>query len=241
VLDDPAESLPVKSVVMDQSILVDAVAKHMDLLEKISIWALFLSLAIGWAGLQKKDITALGLTFARKEAFAGVVAVYLFANMIIIVLFLRLGDLFRLIDDKTFSQALTRLATHTWIMNPFGYFGGNGLTRTYSCEGFGLLIVLWWLCHASLSTLIDGKPAKVHLLLIGIFLALGLSAMLSVQRVGWIVLSRAPHVLPKDIADSISSTLAERSLATYLGIGLGALLFGATHVLQRRLRPRVAR
>lgn len=222
---------------MDPSILVDAVAKHMDLLEKISIWALLLSLAIGWAGLQKKDITALGLTFARKEAFAGAVAVYLFANMIIIVLFLRLGDLFRLIDDRTFAQAVTRLTTHTWIMNPYGYFGGNYLTRTYSCEGFGLLIVLWWICHASLATLIDGRPTRVHRILIGVFLALGLSAMLAVQRVGWIVLSRAPQLLPKSMTDSISSTLVERSVATYLAIGIGVLLFQATRILQRRWRP----
>ena len=121
-----------KIYLMDQSILVDAISKHMDLLEKISIWAFLLSLAIGWAGLQRKDITALGLTFARREAFAGAVAVYLFANMIIIVLFLRLGDLLRLADDKTFAQAFTRLATHTWIMNPFGYFGAGSLSRTYS-------------------------------------------------------------------------------------------------------------
>ena len=218
---------------MDQSIIVDAVSKHMDLLEKISVWALLLSLAIGWAGLQKKDITALGMTFARREAFAGAVAVYLFVNMIIIVLFLRLGDLFRLTDDKTFVQVFTRLATHTWIMNPFGYFGGDGLARTYSCEGFGLLIVLWWLCHASLTTLIDGRPTKRHTILIGVFLVLGLAAMFSVQRVGWIVLQRGSQLLPKDIFNSISLTLVERSISTYLGIGIGALLFRVTQRLRR--------
>ncbi len=221
---------------MDQSILVDAIGKHMDLLETISIWAFFLSLAIGWAGLQKKDITALGLTFGRREAFAGAVAVYLFANMIIIVLFLRLGDLLRLAEDKTFAQAFTRLATHTWIMNPFGYFGGDRLSRTYSCEGFGLLIVLWWLCHTSLATLIEGKPTKRHTVLIGTFLVLGLAAMFAVQRVGWIVLDRGSTLLPKNMFDSISSTLVERSIATYLGIGIGALLFRIGRLAQNRWR-----
>jgi hypothetical protein len=219
---------------MDQSILVDAIGKHLDLLEKISVWALLLSLAIGWAGLQKKDIAALGMTFARREAFAAAAAVYLFANMIIIVLFLRLGDLLLLVDAGTLPQAITKLSTHTWIMNPYSYFGGYAFSRTYSCEGFGLLIVLWWLCHASLGTLIDGSQTKKHTLLIGAFLLLGLAAMFAVQRVGWIVLHRGAKVLPTDLFDSISSTFPERTIETFLGIGIGGFLFGVVRVLQRR-------
>jgi hypothetical protein len=217
---------------MDQSLIVDAIGKHMDLLEKVSIWVFILSLAIGWAGLQKQNINALGITFARREAFAAAGAVYLFANTLMIVLFLRVGDLLRLADEKTFPQAFTRLTTHTWIMNPYAYFGSVGVPRTYSCEGFGLLIVLWWFGNASLSTLIDGARQRRHAILISAFLVLGFAGMLSIVRVFTIILERGSTSLPNDLCASFSSTLRLRSLSGLLGVGAGVLLFRAVSRLR---------
>ncbi len=110
-------------------------------------------------------------------------------------------------------------------MNPFAYFGGYGVTRLYNCEGFGLLIVMWWLCHASLTTLVDGSLLRQHKTLIAVFLGVGLVAMLSVERVYDIILERGSRTLPKNLFESISSTAVERRFAIFLGIAAGALLF----------------
>lgn len=219
---------------MDQAILIDSIGKHLDLLEKLSTWALFVSLAIGWAGLQKKDISALGMTFSRKEAFAAASALYLFANMVIVILFLRLSDLLMLIDDKGFAQAVTKLTSHTWIMNPYAYFGSTPSARSYSCEGFGILIVLWWICHASLSTLADGPQDRKQRILVGSFLLIGLGALYSVNRVFWIVLQRGRNLLPLQVFTSMRSTIPERGFAMFLGIGLGYFVFFVARLLQRR-------
>lgn len=219
---------------MDQAALIDAIGKHLDLLEKLTTWALFVSLATAWAGLQKKDISALGMTFARREAFAAASALYLFANLIIVILFLRVGDLLEMVDDKGFARAITKLGTHTWIMNPYSYFGLTLSSRSYSCEGFGVLIVLWWFCHASLYTLAEGKWTYRHFILIGTFLVIGLGAMASINRVSWIVLDKGQHALPQQLFADIASTSIERSLAAFLGIGLGAFAFFIVQLLQRR-------
>jgi hypothetical protein len=219
---------------MDQMILIDAIGKHLDLLEKLTTWALLVSLAIGWAGLQKKDISALGMMFSRKEAFAAASAIYLFANMIIVILFLRLGDLLMMIDDNHFTQAVTKLSSHTWIMNPYAYFGSTASALSYSCEGFGILIVLWWACHASLSTLADGLQTRRQKILVGGFLLIGLGAMLSVNRVFGIVLDRGRSALPPQVYAAMMSTITERTSAAFLGAGIGALLFFVTLLLRRR-------
>jgi hypothetical protein len=219
---------------MDQTILIDAIGKHLDLLEKLTTWALLVSLAIGWAGLQKKDISALGMTFSRKEAFAAASALYLFANMIIVILFLRLGDLLLMIDDKGFAQAVTKLSSHTWIMNPYAYFGSTASARSYSYEGLGILIVLWWVCHASLSTLADGSQTRRQTILVGGFLLIGLGAMQSANRVFGIVLDRGSSILPPQVSAAMMSTIPERTVATFLGIGIGGLLFFIVRLLQRR-------
>ncbi len=213
---------------MDQLMIVDAIGKHMDLLEKISIWALFLGLAIGWAGLQKKDITVLGITFARREAFRAAAAVYLFAEMILVILFLRIGDLLYLADEAMFPQAFTKLTTHTWILNPYSYFGSGGWSRTYNCEGIGLLIALWWLSHASLSTLIvDGVRKRGDVILIRAFLALGIAGLFFIARVFWIVQTRGATFLPANLYEPFSATIIYRSLAALLAIGIGVLLYRA--------------
>jgi hypothetical protein len=218
---------------MDPISLVEAIGKHLDVLEKISLWAFLLSLAVGWAGLQGEEITALGMKFKRREAFFAAAFVYMFANVITIILFLRLGDLLLLLgaDDRMFSQALTKLATHTWLMNPFAYFGGDGSSRLYEDEGAGLLIALWCFCSASLTTLIEGRRNIGHKILIGAFLLAGVSAVGAAGRIGWIVCRhRSDSLLRK----SIASTIGGRIGGMLLGVIFGGLLLYCAPLFKRR-------
>ncbi len=211
---------------MDHTVIVAAIGKHLDSLEKITSWALLVSLAVALAGLQGNDnIPIAGITFARKWAFNGTVGIYLFANLAITMLFLRIGELLLLVQGDKFGDAFATVATHSWIMNPYAYFGSGAVARSHSCEGYAMLIVLWWLCHSSLSTLIEGRPHINHKVLVVLFLGLGLVAMWSVQRVYFIVLERGAATLPSSLYEAVLNTSVERTIATFLGVGMGGLVY----------------
>jgi hypothetical protein len=101
----------------------------------------------------------------------------------------------------------------------------------------GLLIVVWWLCHASLSTLMDDKKHRLFRVLNSIFLVIGVMAIVAIHRVGWIALAQV-RATDTIFAEGIGRTLPERIIASLLGIVVGALIFGTVSVLhKRRLAP----
>lgn len=219
---------------MDQKIIIDNIAKHLDSLESLVNAIIILSVAIAWAGIQRsQQIEVFGTTFNRRHAFFVVAALYLIANMSILILFLRLGDLVRILDKNYIVKGITQISTHKWILNPFAYFGKSTITQAYSSEGFGLLIVVWWLCNASLSSLMDDKKHKVANILIGLFLVIGLCSMFAVQRVFSIVLAS----LQKDHTELytlVHQTMNERSVGSIIGIVVGGLIFAAVNILQNK-------
>src|SRR6185437_8282353 len=176
---------------MDQATLIEALGKYMDVLEKVSYSTLFLTLGIGWAGLQGKDINALGMSFNRRQAFVAATVVYIFVDFLILVLFLRLGDLLTQVDAGQFNLAAAELATHTWCMNPFAFFGDDAWSALFNVAGFGLLIFLWWLCNASLMTLAGDRYTAARIGLWVLFFALGLSTVRAIIRVVQILLARS--------------------------------------------------
>jgi uncharacterized membrane protein len=220
---------------MDQDILLKALEKHLDFLATIFNWAIALSIAVAWAGIQRRqEIEAWKLKFSRKHAFYAVCALFLVANLAVTILFLRIGDLLWLLDDKNFMKGFTVLTTHPWVLNPFEYFGDSFIARLHSCEGYGLLIVTWWLCYSALSTLVDGWSRKVGVLLL-VFLLIGFTSMLAVQRVYNIVFIRTA-TLGQGYKTILTSTLIERVIATLLGIVVGILTFAASRRLLERFR-----
>jgi hypothetical protein len=209
---------------MNQDTIVEALGKHLDALQTILNSIILLAVATAWAGISRQqEIEALGMKFRRRHAFFAASGLYLIANMAVLILFLRIGDLFALLDSTHLVTGLSTLATHTWILNPFGYFGPSALARLHSGEGFGLLIVTWWLCNASLYTLGDKKQPFTARVLLGTFLGIGLLSMLAVQRDYAIIVS---HV-GRDplLAAQLTSTITERTVGTFLGIAIGGLSF----------------
>jgi hypothetical protein len=90
------------------------------------------------------------------------------------------------------------------------------------------------MCHASLATLMDRTKTVKHQILVGAFLILGLSAIFAVTRVFFIILHKGATVLASDIQKSFASAAIERTIATFLGIAIGAFLLFVTDKLQRR-------
>lgn len=95
---------------MDQEILILSLTKHIDSLEIIFNWAVVLSIAIAWAGIQRhQQIEALTLKFDRSHAFYAISGLYLTANIAVLILLLRLADLLALLDDNHFLKGLSIL------------------------------------------------------------------------------------------------------------------------------------
>jgi len=223
---------------MNQAALVEALKSQLDLAEHLFNWALIFSAAVAWAGLQRQPyIEAFHVKVDRRDAFVAIAVLYLFATTVAIVLFLRIGDLFTLVDCDHFGQAVTIVATHQWILNPFSYFGPSSVARSYSAEGNGLLIAVWWLCNSSLYTLIDVKQSRRAKVLLVIFVMVGVVAVFSLRRAYFIILRQAETLAPT-LSDQLAATVPERRLALFLGIAAGALIFIATNRLQQRWHRR---
>ncbi|MDT7542228.1 MAG: hypothetical protein QOE33_2132 [Acidobacteriota bacterium] len=220
---------------MDQEILIQSLGQHIDYLQSIFNWLIILSVVTAWAGIQRREeVEVLGLKIARRYAVYVICALYLIVNMIVLIIFLRLGNLISLIDDKNFLKGLSILVTHTWILNPFSYFGNSRLARFYSCEGLGLLIVVWWLANASLSTLRDDKINNYALLLSTVFLLLGLVSMGAIFNVYQIIQKRLEYINP-DLSQAFSSVFSQELWASFLGVLVGLLAFVVANKLQKRL------
>lgn len=219
---------------MDQDVIVEAVGKHLDTIETYVNAIVILAVAAAWAGIRRsREIEAFGTKFDRRDAFWALAVLYLVGNMAILILFLRVGDLVVLLDPPHVVKGITTLATHSWVLNPFSYFGASGVARFHSAEGYGLLIATWWLCNASLSTLMDDKRNRAAQLLLGVFLAIGLGSMLAMNRVYFVVLDSLRASAPALYA-AASNTVVERGVGSALGIVVGGLIFVAANKLQVR-------
>lgn len=219
---------------MDQDVIVEAVGKHLDTIEAYVNMIAVLAVAAAWAGVQRsREIEVLGTKFDRRHAFWAVAVLYLIANMTLLILFLRVGDLLVLLDASHVVKGTTALATHSWVLNPFSFFGTSSVARFHSAEGYGLLIAMWWLCNASLSTLMDDKRNRAARLALGLFLAIGLGSMLAMNRVYGIVLEGLRTTAPT-LYTAALSTSVERSVGNGLGIVVGGLIFVAANRLQVR-------
>lgn len=99
-----------------ERIIIDSILNHFNLLESSINTVLVLSLAILWAGIQRKQyIEIFGNTFNRRHAFFIVSIFYLFVNVSVLVVFLRLGDLISLLEGKqSLINGITQFSTHRW-------------------------------------------------------------------------------------------------------------------------------
>ena len=223
---------------MNQDVIIEAIGKHLDTIETYVSAIVLLAVAAAWAGVRRsREIEVFGTEFDRRHAFWALAALYLVANMTTLIIFLRVGDLILLLDPPHVVKGVTKLATHSWVLNPFSYFGGSAISKFHSSEGYGLLIATWWLCNASLSTLMDDKRNQVANLLLGLFLAIGLGSMFAINRVYGIVLGSLRASAP-GLYDAARSTVVDRMVGNGLGIVVGGLIFFAANRLQDRLISR---
>jgi len=194
---------------MDQKELADSLGKQMDTVADTVYWALLLAVVFLWAGLTEQPlIKALGLEIKRSQALYVACAFYLFANLFILIQFLRIGDLVRSIERTNLQTALTKLVTHKWIANPFAFYGTLPSSMLHGSCGFGLLVVVWWIGNTSLYALADTISSLSAILLQGLFLAIGLGSILAIRRVYSIIVERVdPPAAPQSSESFIDRTV----------------------------------
>jgi hypothetical protein len=220
---------------LNQEVLVDAIGEHLGSLESYVNAIVLLAVASAWAGIRRsRQIEAFGTKIDRRYAFWVLAPLYLLGNATLLILLLRVGDLLQQLDGAHLIEGFSKLATHPWILNPFSFYGPSPTARFYSGEGHGLLIVVWWLCNASLYTLMDNKRSWIARVLIGVFLALGLGSMVAIQRVSTLLLVRL-SVEDLDLYEAVLRTDFERTLGAAVGIVVGLLAFLGATLLQSRL------
>lgn len=167
---------------LNQELLVEAIKDQLDATEKLVMWVVFLIIVIIWNSRKRvTDIEVLQLKLTRKDAITVLAWIYAFSSLGVVVFLLRIHELLRFTTGKNFNDAMVILFTHSWLLNPFAYFGGDILARIVSACGFALWIVIWQACMHSLIELrdeiSDEEAGKLNLPL-GIFItASGLTAL----------------------------------------------------------------
>lgn len=221
---------------MDNETLVSALGGQLDVLESYVTWAIVVSLAIAWAGIQNaQEIELLNVKFNRRTAFYAAAVAYLVGNCLILILLLRIGDLMRLLPREAVVEGFSTLSTHSWVLNPFSYFGPAMSSQLHATGGYGLLIVTWWLCNTALFTLSDYERKRGARVLGVLFLLFGLTSMFAIHRV--ITIARVQlRVVAPDLESAFAATEMQRWAGAFLGILIGILLFTAAERLHRTVR-----
>lgn len=216
---------------MHQKVLVESLGAQLDLAQSIVNWAILFAAAVAWAGLQKtREIEAFHVKVDRRDAFVVVAVLYLIATMTVSILFFRIGNLVGLLDKEHFSEGVSVILAHEWILNPLSYFGTSTVGRLTSGEGLGLLVVVWWLCNASLYTLTDEKNSRRGRVLLAIFLAVGTLAIGAIYRVHFTMRVQAVQFGDK-IGNALQDTFSDRVLSFFVGSIAGVALFTAVNLL----------
>jgi hypothetical protein len=121
-----------------------------------------------------------------------------------------MGDLLTLLDDPHFVTGVERVMIHPSLFNPFAFFGPGMMLELYSGIGLPLLVVCWWGCYISISTLLN--LARTRSVLETALLVVGGLSMLAIHRFRAAMLGRlqklsSPYVKQLKSPNRVSSLL----------------------------------
>jgi hypothetical protein len=209
---------------LDQDQILDAIDKHLDNFNDIVKWTLFLALIFWWAGIQRQDsIHALDITVSRRQGLFVAIAAFFLANVLALNRIARIGELLLAIAPATVDRAITRLALNSSIHNPFAFFGDSRFVRWHSSGGFGFLILIWWVCNSTIYALADDIKSPAALFLQGLFLVIGLSALVTINKVIGLISQRLREV-DSALYPSFEAMRLPRAVGCFLGIVGGFLI-----------------
>jgi hypothetical protein len=224
----------------NQEVIVESLGTHLSALEKILAWTLLVAIPVAWAGIRREEVIKAGfLEIQRKYAFYAVATLFLVVNVALLLLFLRVAGLLALLEGgEELKKGLSKVAQHPWPFNPFSYYGGGAVARVQGCAGLGLLVVAWWIAFSALATLREAVSDREFVAWAVVFLGAGGASLGAVCRCYFVMLDRLAAV-SADAHAAVFATIAERCVASVLGIAAGLFLFLMTLRLLRAM-PRAA-
>ncbi|MEE9338111.1 MAG: hypothetical protein V3U87_08530 [Methylococcaceae bacterium] len=158
----------------DQDLIIDSLGKHMDQIQKTKRWVLANVLILIWSFFDKSEYVKLFSFDTPKENiiyFAH--AFFFFANVSLIIWFIRIGKLVLLLEDReNFIKGLSKLSTHTLIFNPFAFLGSKNYSKIWVKINICVLAIL--MCFLCILADFTGGEKPYLLLLSGIVMFLGL-------------------------------------------------------------------
>jgi len=142
---------------LNQELIAKAIEGQLDATEKLVTWLVLVTIAMAWNAVQRaRAFEVAGLKIKRANAMAVLAWVYALSSIGIAVFLIRIHELLRFAQGAGFKDAALILFTHSWLLNPFAYFGDDLFARLACASGFGLWAVIWWACLYSMRMLGEG-------------------------------------------------------------------------------------
>jgi hypothetical protein len=212
---------------MHPETLVDSLGDHLSTMQDVFKWSLVLALGVAWAGIQNEPKIEIGaLKFDRRQAFRVAAGVYFVATMTFLIVLMRIEATLGLLQDVNFVTGYSKIASHSWVLNPFGYAGTTWPARLSSGASIGLLVIAWWVCLASVYTLRGKESIWRNLYLPIFFYAAGIAALCVVSRIYSLNLGRLETLAPLVFA-GLKATAPDRWLLALSSLPAGLAVFVA--------------
>ena len=196
---------------MDQKILLESLTKQLDMLALLFSWMLGLTIPMAYARIKgQEEIEALGARITSRDAFYVAACISFAAQVAMLLSLTRLMTMVGLLNSENVVKGFTRLATHEWVLNPFGFFGSTLLARLQSAIAYGLFPIVWSI-GGVLAVGMDAKrTTRANTLVASGFFLTGAAALSLVWGVNIIVLRRL-HDVNLDLYRGLSSTFIEKN------------------------------
>ncbi|TKC59193.1 hypothetical protein FBD94_16815 [Pedobacter hiemivivus] len=169
---------------MNQEIIGAAFKNTLDSLDTFLKWFLSIAVVIWWAGLIETDtIDVLELKIPKSNAFPVIGIIFVLFNVVFLLKLKRLHFLLQETNVEKREDIVCTLFTHEWVLNPFGMFHDRrSVSWLHNCHR-SLIVIVWWLCNASLINLYYSfQASQIQLIIcyagiLGAFLLIGLMSL----------------------------------------------------------------
>jgi hypothetical protein len=201
---------------MEQSALIESLSKHLGALASLVNWFIVTALTMIYSGIKReKTVEVAGLHVRHRDAFYLAALLAVLTQLGMILLLMRISGVLSLLDRAHFPEGFTRLATDSWLLNPFSFFGSALLARLQSAVSYFLFFVVLSLSVLPLVTMELGEM-RFRGAIVLVLAATGAATALATWGVYQNILGRL-----RDVGAALYSALA----STFLEKNLSLVLF----------------
>lgn len=142
---------------MSEEVILDAISSHIDEFSSLTYWLIPISIIVFVSALNpgKREVQILSVKVSRSQATIFTDTIVAFYAVAALKIIWRLHALFHhLSSEKYVTEAFTLVVTHSWIFNPFSFFGSHWRPLAYLSTVF--IVVFYVFCN-DLGSLLRGN------------------------------------------------------------------------------------